>query len=293
MVNHILKGFAIFKENRIEQGLTLFTITFMMFLGFLFLLINKNIDYQLTKNKENIKLIAIWNKAYTKKQIEKEWKEIKKLPSVLYIKTYHPEDALKLILKKISPSDKLEWLIKDNPIPPSAIVVLKKLEGGNVNQIKKDIKFIRSIKGIKVLNLRKINFSFWEKMGIIKRLLILMLVFLGIILGFVTSNTFRMSLLAKKEEIEVLWLIGATRSYIILPNLLGVVVHVILAGTISLTMIFYLYKFLNNLLGAPPFWFEIKFLQPLEIVIFFFFILVVSLITTFINCLVQFESKIK
>ncbi len=268
-------------------------IVFVAFLGFLFLLIVKNIDYQIFEKRIHPKIVIFWKEKEIKK-IREKLKEIRNLDSVQYVKEYLPEEALKLLIPNFNEQKWLKDLLEESPLPITTIVVFKSSKSLSIKTFKKDLNTILKIKEIeRVLNLKNMELFSLKRWQHLIRCLFAFLGLLGFLIAFIISNILRADLLSRKREVEILWLVGATRSYIIFPELLKAFSYVLSGLLISLGFTYLFYKFLNNLVNSPPIWFDLKFLNIKEIMIFSLFLVLISLLVTYLTSFFTIHHKIK
>ncbi|MCI4444726.1 MAG: ABC transporter permease [Candidatus Aminicenantes bacterium] len=154
--------------------------------------------------------------------------------------------------------------LKSNPFPPAYEVRLKK----NVTSLLAITTFIENIKRLKGVIDVQFNQEWVEKMESLSRIVKAIGFFLGGILilaaFFIISNVVRLNVFARKNEIEILRLVGATNTFIRIPFLLEGSVLGLLGSLISMAILFLLIKifpvYVGSTLGAAR---ELFALRPL------------------------------
>lgn len=154
--------------------------------------------------------------------------------------------------------------LQSNPFPPSFEVRLKK-RAMSLAALTAFIENIRHLKGVIDV---QFNQEWVEKMESLSRVVKAIGFFLGGILimasFFIISNVVRLNVLARKNEIEILRLVGATNTFIRIPFLIEGLVLGLLGSLVSILILFLLIKifpiYIGSSLGAAK---ELLNLRPL------------------------------
>jgi cell division transport system permease protein len=137
-----------------------------------------------------------------------------------------------------------------NPFPASLETSLKE-ETLSPTKTEELIEEMRSVKGIDDI---QFNRDWVDKMQSFSRLAKAVGFFLGGILilasFFIISNVIRLNVFARKTEIEILRLAGATNTFIRVPFLIEGVILGIIGGLLSLFLLFLLVKLFPLYLGT-------------------------------------------
>lgn len=156
--------------------------------------------------------------------------------------------------------------LKSNPFPPSFEVKLKE----KILSLQAIVYFMEKIKSLKGVTDVQFNQEWVEKMESLSRIVQAVGFFLGGILilasFFIISNVVRLNVFARKNEIEILRLVGATNTFIRIPFLLEGFVLGLLGSLVSLFILFILIKtfpiYIGSSLGAAR---ELFSLRPLTL----------------------------
>lgn len=154
--------------------------------------------------------------------------------------------------------------LKSNPFPPSYEVKLRE----KILSLSAIVYFMEKIKGLKGVVDVQFNQEWVEKMDSLSRIVQAVGFFLGGILilasFFIISNVVRLNVFARKNEIEILRLVGATNTFIRIPFLLEGFVLGLLGSLVSLFILLILIKvfplYIGSSLGAAR---ELFTLRPL------------------------------
>lgn len=139
---------------------------------------------------------------------------------------------------------------KINPFPPSFETAIRK-NSLSSDEIQNFIQEMRNMDGIEDV---QFNWDWIEKMKSLSRLVKAVGFFLGGILilasFFIISNVIKLNVFARKEEMEILRLVGATNTFIKIPFLIEGIILGILGGLLSLILLFLLIKIFPFYLGT-------------------------------------------
>jgi cell division transport system permease protein len=179
--------------------------------------------------------------------IENRLEESSLVNNVRYIST---EQALERFQQNFPDLQGIIENIEINPFPASFETNLAE-ENLSPETILRFIQAMREIDGIEDV---QFNRDWVERMQSLSRLAKAIGFFLGGILTlasfFIISNVIRLNVFARKEEIEILRMVGATNLFIRVPFLLEGIILGAMGALISLALLFLLVKFFPLYLGA-------------------------------------------
>ncbi|MGB2763392.1 MAG: permease-like cell division protein FtsX [Candidatus Aminicenantaceae bacterium] len=162
--------------------------------------------------------------------------------------------------------------ININPFPSSFETTLR---DENISSVK-ILVFIQEISRLEGIEDVQFNKDWVEKMESLSRLAKAAGFFLGGILilasFFIISNVIRLNVFARKDEIEIFRLVGATNIFIRIPFLMEGMILGVLGALISLVFLFLLVKFfplyLGTSLGALNELINFRYLSIIQIFLF-------------------------
>ena len=139
--------------------------------------------------------------------------KLKTIPVVTSLKTISPDEALERLRAKLGNQARAVTLLGENPLPWSVEISVTKAE--YITPLVRDLMVFPSVE--EVLYSGKLV----ERLSAISRMASgvsgAILVLTVIISALVIFNTIRIAIYSRREEIEVMLLIGATKTYISLP----------------------------------------------------------------------------
>ncbi|MGD2246298.1 MAG: permease-like cell division protein FtsX [Candidatus Aminicenantes bacterium] len=179
--------------------------------------------------------------------VEKRLKESSLVNNVRYVSA---EQALVRFRQNFPELQGVIENIKINPFPASFETNLAE-ENLSPETISRFIQVMKNMDGIEDA---QFNRDWVERMESLSRLAQAIGLFLGGILAlasfFIISNVIRLNVFARRDEIEILRLVGGTNLFIRVPFILEGVILGILGGAVSLALLFLLVKFFPLYLGA-------------------------------------------
>jgi len=143
---------------------------------------------------------------------------LKSMQDIKDIRVISPDQSLKRLLKN-KDAQSIPSLSMENPLP-YVIEVQPNMDHFSASSLQ---DFYQKIAQIPNLNGSKNNLNWFERLAafehFLNRFTVLLIVILMIGVSFLVSNTLRMVIHSRYEEIQVLKLVGATHQYILSPFL--------------------------------------------------------------------------
>ena len=235
----------------------LFSITIIC-LSFLivgvFLSLSNNLQHTASELNRNLAVVFFLDKDSAEAERSALEKKIKSSPLIMAVSYVSPDQALERFRKNFPELQDIVSSLSANPFPPSFEATLRD-QSSRSAEIQ---EFLRRLAGEKGVEDIQFNRDWVDKMQSLSRLVRAVGFFLGGILVlasfFIISNVIRLNVLARKEEILILRMVGGTNTFIRIPFLLEGVVLGILGNLLSLLLLFLLIKlfplYLGNSLGA-------------------------------------------
>lgn len=274
-------------KNPISNIFSIFIISLTIVIPMLFYLVEKNVDI-LNENllgKSN-KIFVYLDPSLGAKEADSIKYKIKKYDLITYVEIISKQQALEDVSKILD--FKLENYIDDNPLP----IVLEVFLNTNLKQLKqkKLDQIIKKIQNIKGVSLVEIDIPWVIKINkIIKGLDIIffgLLTLMSIVIVFLIINTVRLALQDSSKKIQLLSLLGASRSYIRLPFLYLGIMFGLLSGLIAISISYILWVFyLTKFKELSGFFVENMYsgFIPVDIIIFFLiFNSILGILSTYI-----------
>jgi cell division transport system permease protein len=241
--------------------LTLGAITLVTFLGALFILVVTNIQQQVAQAQGQLQFEIYWDSELSPEAVKNDWARIRNMESFVSMTTYQPDQALAILAETMGRDMELDWLRKNNPLPPTALVVYDLTDTGSMEAT--DIyKALQEFSGVDTIHYNPLQIdlaSSWTQIS--RQLIYPFVLFLLLLIGLIVGNTFKLAQMSNKEEIEVLRLVGAGKWYIQLPLLTGAAVQALVSGLLALGLLKLVHVNLAPMLNQPPLWMDLSFLS--------------------------------
>lgn len=174
-------------------------------------------------------------------QIEKIGEKLRELNGVLAVIYQSKEQALEVLKKEWGNEAYLLEGFEENPLPNSYIIQLKDIKYAEdvVNHIN-GLTGIEDIKYYKDIVEKMMTISNFIRIG--GFVVISILIFVSI---FIISNTIKLTVAARRREINIMKYIGATNGYIRGPFILEGIFLGAIGSLLAILVVYYSYKYLS------------------------------------------------
>ena len=219
----------------------------------------------------------IENKADEEKE-EKILKEIKKLSNIDTITYTSKKDVAKEMKESSETFNSIisSWNEDENPLSDTYSIKVKDLD-----KIEKTAEKIKKIDGIEIVKYGEgMVDSMVSIFNIIKKILIVIVAGLVIVTAFLITNTIKITIFSRQEEIEIKRLVGASNLSIKQPFAIEGLIIGILGSIIPILATIYGYSFLYEKTGGKIFSQFIRLVKP------FPFVLNISIVLLIIGAVV-------
>ncbi|NLW80153.1 MAG: hypothetical protein GXY42_00525 [Desulfovibrionales bacterium] len=246
--------------------MTLAAITLVTFLGSAFLMLVHNLNLQLGTRHGNVQFQVYWGGNATQAEMQEVWGALSSIQGVVNVRTFTPDQALEVLSESFQKSVDLEWMKGRSPLPPTALVECEMPEDGQKKWAAAMVDRLQALPKVQKVSFNPLQvdvlsswvgftrMAFWPVMG-----------FLLTVVALVVGNTIKLALLVRREELEILRFVGASRAYIQFPLLVGGAFQGFLASGVALVLLKLVHHAIENLLNVPPLWISIFFLPNLYI----------------------------
>ncbi len=245
---------------------TLFTVTMVVLLAGIFLIFLDNVNKELMVSRGQAEFQIYWQTDAEQAEIDKQWQQLSNIQELKSIQTFSPQQALEELTRKLqTKEDSAEtflWAKGHSPLPASAYLsfYLKPGEEGKIwtqallNELEK-LPWVESVHynpfqmELAQSWITLVNGIIWPVIGM-----------LWLVIALVVSNTMRLSLLTRSDEIEILSLVGARTWYIRGPLLMAGAVQGFLGSALALGILKLAQASFKDVLNFPPLYLVIDYL---------------------------------
>ena len=251
--------------NRKLLILTLAAITLVVFLAGLFMLLLHAVDSELGKTRGEALFQVYWQPGSDPQKVQSQLNNLKSLPDLTAIKTFTPEEGLSVLARNLS-NDDMSWLKNENPIPYTALLSFaSKGDGGWADAT---TAMLRAMPGVAMVSFNNINTDLSQAWaGFSHKVIWPVIIFLGLVLGLIVGNTIKLSLMHRRNEIEIYRLVGAKPWFILAPLMMNGALQGFLGGLAALILLKFTQMSLSEMLNFPPLSFLIEFLPFRQILL--------------------------
>lgn len=224
------------KTNRLTAFLAILTLSLTLVILEIFILLYYNLESITDSIRSDVKLVAFLSDDLSQKEIDMIKDVLAREEGTAGIRYVSKEQALEEFKMDLKDGSILKD-IGENPLPASfELKIAPNVQSDNEVRL-----FIERIKGIK--GIEEISFSMdWiNNLNAFLDFLKLVGLFLGSLLGAgvitIISNTIKLTIYSRSEEIEIMRLMGATNGFIKIPFLLEGAFMGTLGAGISLSLL--------------------------------------------------------
>lgn len=226
-------------HNPVLNLLSILTLSLAYLIFNTSLLIYSNLEDAVKRWEKSFVIVAYINKNAKEEEIKKGMEEIRNLGVIRNIDYVSDEEALRRFREQLGSDAFLLEGIDSNPLP--GYFVLTPAIAGE-EEIEKLINALHKIEVIEDVQYEKgVILKFLKALSTLKLLSFVLNLFILITVIFIVSNTIRLSLFARKDEIEIMKLVGASDAFVGAPYVIESLWQNILSILISIGFLYLLY----------------------------------------------------
>lgn len=235
------------RQNVFVNVVTIGTITLALLIVSLFLLVFVNLENAAQNWSERVQVTVYFDRDLTSQEEALLRGKIKALPETSSVSYVTREEALKRFKKRLRGQETLLEGVLPEVLPTSFEISLKRANR-DTQGVERFVASLKSIPGITEVQYGEEWVSRFNSFLNFMRLLGALLGgFLVLAVVFIVSNTIKLTIYARLDEIEVMSLVGATNFFIKTPFLLEGVMQGLAGSIIAVTTLFGIYEgFLHN-----------------------------------------------
>jgi cell division transport system permease protein len=256
------ESFDGFRRAKISALISTMTITFLLIIIGIFVLVSTNVDHIVTALSAKFDIQAFIDNTLDDSQITSLREQISQIEGIQQVSFYSKEEAAREFQQEFG--KELFDILGENPLPSSFNVVLRKENRTpeNIESVARQISALRGIDDVVYNNQALKILSKYAQMAKVINSTILIFVSFGSL--FVISNTVRLIIIAKRDIITTMQLVGATRGFIQSPFIIEGLVQGLAGGILASVFVF---------LGSHLLMIEVPGLIHASIVIYMFVLL--------------------
>jgi cell division transport system permease protein len=242
------------RQNVFVNVVTIGTITLALLIVALFLLVFVNLENAAENWSERVQVTVYFDHELTQQEQNIFRSQITALPGTARIGYVSRDEALKRFKSRLRGQETLLEGVRSEVLPTSLEITLKK-SSRETSTVETYVAGLKKIAGISEVQygeewVRRFN-TFLNFMRLVGALLG---GFLVVAVLFIVSNTIKLTIYARRDELEVMSLVGATRFFIKAPFLIEGIMQGGAGALLAMGLLLGLYEgFLHNAGGFLTF----------------------------------------
>ena len=241
------RAFVNLKQNLLVTLLTIGTITLAFLILSLALLIYVNLE-RVTENwSDRVQVTAYFENSLSTSDLAVLTSKIRALEGTADLHYVSQEEALQKFYARLKGQEALLDGVSPDVLPASLEIQLKKAhrDSSSISLYVERLKQIPLINEVQYGEEWVKRFSHF--MDLIRFAGILVAGFIVLAVVFIVANTIKLTIYARKDELELMGLVGATRLFIKIPFLIEGVVQGVVGATLAILFLLGVYlAFLQN-----------------------------------------------
>jgi cell division transport system permease protein len=235
------KAVGSIKGNPFVNVVTVSVIAVSFLILSSFLTLFGNLKSLLATWEQRVQIEAYLKDGFSAGQIEELQNSIVSFDGVKGVSYVSKDDAIKRFSNEMPAIAGLLNDLDENPLPSSIIVILNDGHRG-VKQVETLAASVMQLPGVEdVFYGQEWLEKFSGFISLLKLSGLIMGLFLLLTTTFIISNTIRLALYARKEELEIMKLLGATDSYMKLPFLIEGLLQGLAGAAMALVSLYAIY----------------------------------------------------
>lgn len=240
--------------------MTIAAITLVSFLGGAFLLLVHNINLQVESRQGNVQFQVFWAQDADQAEVATTWAGLAAWEHVLNVRTFNPEQALRVLGESFQGNVDLQRLRGKSPLPATALIECQLPQENPKQWAAAMVARLKSLPRVEQVSFNPMQIdvlSSW--VGVTKMAFWPVVAFLLTVVALVVGNTIKLALLIRREELEILRFVGASRAYIQFPLLVGGAFQGLVGSALALLGLKLGQQQLEQVFNVPPLWLTISF----------------------------------
>ena len=263
--------------------LTIAAVSLVAFLAGMFLMLVNTLEDQILRRQAEVQFQIYWHHGADLEKVRDAWRTMEELPGLVSSKTFTPDAGLDVLAQAFKDQVDLGEFRKASPLPPTALLTFtlpSENQTGWADSMLGRLQALPLVDKVHYNPLRIDVIHSWMRVS--NAMFWPVICFLILVVGLVVGNTIKLALFQRRDEIEILRLVGASRLYIRFPLIVGGAVQGLLGGLLALGLLGLVHMGLQDMLYFPPLWIEVPFLSLEEILGMLGMLMFVGTISSFV-----------
>lgn len=251
------------------QLLSMAAVTLVVFLSGLLLMALATVDAELSASRGETVYQVYWRPGTDMAHVRGQWEELRHMPWLASLETYSPDEALTALARRMGETGgqatglDMGFLSGKSPLPPTALLTFAPREADPEKWTAETQDFLKAMPGVERVAASPLRDELGKAWRSASRFVIWPTVgFLGVVLALVVGNTVRLTLSTRREEIEILQLVGARNGYIRLPLMVAGALQGLLGSGLACLLLLVVHWRYRTALNVPPLLLELRLPPP-------------------------------
>lgn len=250
MKSYIMRALRDINDNRFLNGVAMLTVALSVLIAGAFLLIWTNLNHWMTASESNIRIMVYLKDGSTEAQSRDTTYLIQGVDGVQKVQFISRSQALSDFKVQLKHQASLLDGLRENPLPDSFEVELKK-GAVRLNQIESIADQITKMPAVESVEYGQ---QWMERFANLLNLFRFAGMILGgiffIASGLIVANTARLVLYSRRDEVEIMRLVGATDLFIKAPFYIEGMIQGAFGGGVGLLAVYAAYMFMSSKLTS-------------------------------------------
>jgi cell division transport system permease protein len=239
------EALSAFRRSPLLTGLSIVLIAFSLFVIGLFGLTAWNIGQAIRKVEEKVEIVAYLSDETTPAQLELAQQELRALPQVSELRYVTKTEAMAEAMAEMEEFREVFGDLENNPLPASLEVRLKP-DARNTESVEKVVARARAYGFVEDVRYGR---EWLDKIFTLRRIaaagaLVIGTAF-GLVAAIIIATAVRIAVFARREEISIMRLVGATDGFVQRPFLLEGIITGLLGGALAAGLTYGAYRVLS------------------------------------------------
>jgi cell division transport system permease protein len=239
------EALAAFRRSPLLTFLSVLAIGFSLFVIGLFGLTAWNIGRAIQKVEEKVEIVAYLDDATTPAQLDLAQQEVRGLPDVLELRYVSKTDALATAMAEMQEFHDVFTDLDNNPLPASLEIRMKpgSRTPAAVKRVAERVKAYPFVEDVRY------GRDWLDRIYLIRRLAGGAATIIGIafalVAAIIIATAVRIAVFARREEISIMRLVGATDGFVQRPFILEGLMTGLMGGTLAALLTYGAYRILG------------------------------------------------
>ena len=216
------------------------------------------LDGAFARSQGVVRFQVYWQKGSDPALVARQMDWMRALPGVIEAKAFSPETALAVMRGSLGTNAEPALPGGENPLPYTMLLGFA-LPGEDEGFARETYARLAGVDGVAEVRYNPVAIDAMRTLGLLgSRAALPLAALLALLVGLVVGNTVRLTLLRRREELEILRLVGATPWFIGLPLVSGAAVIGFLGSGLAVTLLAFVWSEVAGSLGAAPLWLDMS-----------------------------------